>query len=354
MLLAGDLSDLLWPEIRLGRQPRFAPSLNNAHPLVKDIDWAYAPLQSLTGDFIDGKHAFTPDASVALATGVKGNGAKMTGAAYAGNGIAISNSISLGGLTGYSAAFVYSDLSYASNNGFSAFCCDSGPISCFGVNPAGKPFIKASSSPQFTGAGTLPSSGIVGFNYSNSSGNPMGVYINGQPDANNTTTPSTFAISSWARAGCINGQGNNPHTLSLAVSWKRSLTDAEHALFAANPWAIFAKPASGLFFVPAFFIPPYLLTSANQGYVDLDFGTGKGSSEASVLIAIPSILSTTQIDAFIGADDSTTDHSADDHKYFPALAKVCCGTPSAGVGFTLYARSKHKLTGKFRVRFVWV
>jgi hypothetical protein len=32
---------------------------------------------------------------------------------------------------------------------------------------------------------------------------------------------------------------------------------------------------------------------------------------------------------------------------------VTCGTPSDGVGFTIHARSTEKLTGAFKVRWVW-
>jgi hypothetical protein len=53
------------------------------------------------------------------------------------------------------------------------------------------------------------------------------------------------------------------------------------------------------------------------------------------------------------ADDTTTDHDANDHRYASILMGLTCGTPTDGVGFTIYARSLEKLTGAFKVRWVW-
>lgn len=52
-------------------------------------------------------------------------------------------------------------------------------------------------------------------------------------------------------------------------------------------------------------------------------------------------------------DDTTVDHTAQDHRYAAALIGLTCGTPSAGTGFTIYARSTEKLQGTFALRFVW-
>lgn len=68
---------------------------------------------------------------------------------------------------------------------------------------------------------------------------------------------------------------------------------------------------------------------------------------------IASILATSKVEAFIMADDSTADHTAADHRYFPQLASLTCGTPTAATGFTIYARSIHKLTGQWSIRWVW-
>lgn len=86
----------------------------------------------------------------------------------------------------------------------------------------------------------------------------------------------------------------------------------------------------------------------------IQFGSGLGSNEASVSVSgQTAISSTSKVEAFVMGDDSTSDHTASDHRYFESFANLTCGTPSNGTGFTIYARSIHKLTGEWRVRWVW-
>lgn len=88
------------------------------------------------------------------------------------------------------------------------------------------------------------------------------------------------------------------------------------------------------------------------GTAIIDFGTG--SNEASVVVTgITSISGTSKVDAFVMADDTTSDHTANDHKYFPIFVGLSCGAVVAGTGFTIYARSAEKLTGTWSVRYVW-
>lgn len=90
------------------------------------------------------------------------------------------------------------------------------------------------------------------------------------------------------------------------------------------------------------------------GIAAIDFGAHPGSNEASVAVTgQTSILATSKVEAWIMADDTTTDHTASDHKYFAAFAALTCGTPTNAVGFTIYARSLEKLVGTFKVRWVW-
>jgi len=91
------------------------------------------------------------------------------------------------------------------------------------------------------------------------------------------------------------------------------------------------------------------------GSTIIDFGGFPGSNEASVSVTgQTAILGTSKVEAWIMADDTTTDHTAADHRYFILLAALSCSTPSAGTGFTIYARSLEKLQGTFTVRWVWV
>lgn len=92
--------------------------------------------------------------------------------------------------------------------------------------------------------------------------------------------------------------------------------------------------------------------ASGTGTAILDFGTG--ANEASVTVTGQSAITVSaKTDAFVMADDATSDHTTKDHRYFAALAGLTCGTPSAGVGFTIYATSMHRLQGTYQVRWVW-
>jgi len=53
------------------------------------------------------------------------------------------------------------------------------------------------------------------------------------------------------------------------------------------------------------------------------------------------------------SDDTSGGHTAADHRYAAALLGLTCGTPSAGVGFTIHARCLEKMQGAFSLRWVW-
>lgn len=52
-------------------------------------------------------------------------------------------------------------------------------------------------------------------------------------------------------------------------------------------------------------------------------------------------------------DDSTTDHTSSDHRYANSLISLTCGTPTTGVGFTIYGTCLDLIEGTFQVRWVW-
>jgi hypothetical protein len=90
------------------------------------------------------------------------------------------------------------------------------------------------------------------------------------------------------------------------------------------------------------------------GSSEIDFGLFPGSNEASITVTgQTAITNVASIEAWIMADDTTIDHTTNDHRYFSALVGLTCGTPTSGQGFTIYARSIEKLTGTFKVRWVW-
>jgi hypothetical protein len=90
------------------------------------------------------------------------------------------------------------------------------------------------------------------------------------------------------------------------------------------------------------------------GTATIDFGAYPGSNEASVAVTGQTTISaTSKVDAFVMADDTSSDHTASDHRYFETFASLSCGTPTASTGFTIYARSHQKLMGQWKVRWVW-
>jgi hypothetical protein len=72
---------------------------------------------------------------------------------------------------------------------------------------------------------------------------------------------------------------------------------------------------------------------ALQGTVLLDFGAFPGQSDASVLVAQPTITAGSLVEAWIFPAD-TADHTADEHML--ETLKVFAGNVQAGVGFTVY------------------
>ena len=90
------------------------------------------------------------------------------------------------------------------------------------------------------------------------------------------------------------------------------------------------------------------------GTATINFGAHPGSNEASVAVTgLTGISATSKADAFVMADDTSASHTASDHRYFESFASLSCGTPTAGTGFTIYARSIEKLTGTWTIRYVW-
>ena len=91
-----------------------------------------------------------------------------------------------------------------------------------------------------------------------------------------------------------------------------------------------------------------------QGIATIDFGSYPGTTEAYVAVTgQTSIQGTSKADAYIMADDTSTDHTANDHRYVKLFAEFTCGNIIAGTGFTIYAMASDRLTGKFTVRWVW-
>jgi hypothetical protein len=94
--------------------------------------------------------------------------------------------------------------------------------------------------------------------------------------------------------------------------------------------------------------------ATGQGTATLDFGAAPGSNEASVVVGSQATISaTSKVEVYVMGDDTTADHTAVDHRYFAGQVGLTAGTPSAGVGFTIYAYGPNKLTYTYQVRWVW-
>jgi hypothetical protein len=94
--------------------------------------------------------------------------------------------------------------------------------------------------------------------------------------------------------------------------------------------------------------------ATGQGTASINFGAFPGSNEASVAVTgQTSISATSKVEAFVMGDDTSTDHTEQDHRYLTMFAGLTCGTPVAATGFTIYARSTQKLQGTFTLRWVW-
>jgi hypothetical protein len=91
-----------------------------------------------------------------------------------------------------------------------------------------------------------------------------------------------------------------------------------------------------------------------QGTATIDFGAFPGKYEASVVVTgQAAINATSKAEAFVMGDDTTSAHSASDHRVMDALTGFTCGTPTAGTGFTIYATSPHRQIGTYQLRWVW-
>ncbi len=94
--------------------------------------------------------------------------------------------------------------------------------------------------------------------------------------------------------------------------------------------------------------------ATGQGTATLDFGAAPGANEASVAVTGQATISaTSKAEAYIMGDDTSSNHTAGDHKYVGLWLNLTCGTPTAATGFTIYGRSTEKLSGAFTVRWVW-
>lgn len=92
--------------------------------------------------------------------------------------------------------------------------------------------------------------------------------------------------------------------------------------------------------------------ATGQGTATLDFSTGLNEAQVAVT-GQASILGSSKAEAYIMGDDTSSGHTASDHRYVGLWLALTCGTPTVGVGFTIYGRSSEELEGTYTVRYVW-
>ena len=94
---------------------------------------------------------------------------------------------------------------------------------------------------------------------------------------------------------------------------------------------------------------------ATYGTATIDFGALPGGNETSVVVTGQGLITaTSKIFAFIMASDTSSNHTANDHRYFGTLATISCGNIAPGTGFTIYAMSIYNLTGTWTIRYFWI
>jgi hypothetical protein len=90
------------------------------------------------------------------------------------------------------------------------------------------------------------------------------------------------------------------------------------------------------------------------GTATINFGSWPGAQETSLVVSGQAgILSTSNVEAYFMASDTTADHSANDHKYAPCFIKLSCGSIVVGTSFTIFARCQDQMQGTFLVHWVW-
>ena len=92
--------------------------------------------------------------------------------------------------------------------------------------------------------------------------------------------------------------------------------------------------------------------ATGQGTVVINFGAFPGAQEAQVTFSDATISAGSKVEVYVMASDSTSDHSANDHRYLPLLAHFT-GLATAGVGGSVIGRSLMTLIGTYSLRYVW-
>lgn len=89
-----------------------------------------------------------------------------------------------------------------------------------------------------------------------------------------------------------------------------------------------------------------------QGTAVVDFGAFPGSNTASVVLTgLTGITAGNKPKAYVSANATTGDHSANDHKYFACFVGLACGDIVPATSFTIHAASLEKLQGQWSINY---
>lgn len=138
------------------------------------------------------------------------------------------------------------------------------------------------------------------------------------------------------------------HTGAQAIS---SVTGLQAALDGKQPLATVLTNTTAAFTTAQETKLSGIATSATKngyGAATIDFGAFPGSNEASVTFTNADVGAAAV--PFFASDDTTADHTANDHKYAAMLVHLSAQT-TVGVGGVIHARSEHKMQGTFDVRY---
>ena len=87
------------------------------------------------------------------------------------------------------------------------------------------------------------------------------------------------------------------------------------------------------------------------GTATIDFGAAPGSSTTELTVTGQTAISATDYVEIWMQGDSTADHNAYEHLIAPILLRA--SDIVAGTSFKINAFSEHRLTGTFKVRWIW-
>lgn len=89
-----------------------------------------------------------------------------------------------------------------------------------------------------------------------------------------------------------------------------------------------------------------------QGTATIDFGAFPGSNTASVVVSgLTGITAGNKPKAYVSANATTGDHSANDHKYFACFVGLACGDIVPATSMTIHAISTEKLQGQWSINY---